>query len=155
MNRERRKVMLVDDNITNLTIGKNILSETYDVFTVPSGEKLFKILEKATPDIILLDVEMPDMDGYETIKRLKSDEASADIPVIFLTARSDTGSEVEGLALGALDYITKPFSPPLLIRRIDFHLRYIDRERELEVCRAEVASLKEQLRAGGRENSQQ
>ncbi|MDL2236641.1 response regulator [Christensenellaceae bacterium OttesenSCG-928-K19] len=132
MDNSRKKIMLVDDNVTNLVIGKNVLSDKYDVFTIPSGEKLFKLLEKTTPDLILLDIEMPEMNGYDVIRRLKEGEGTKHIPVIFLTAKNDTGSELEGLSLGAIDYISKPFSPPLLLKRIDLHLLVEDQKRELK-----------------------
>ncbi|MDR2404186.1 MAG: response regulator [Spirochaetaceae bacterium] len=132
MESSRKKIMLVDDNPTNLTIGKNILINAYDVFTIQSGQKLFKILEKVYPDLILLDVEMPEMNGYEVITQLKCDEKYRQIPVVFLTAKSDSGSELEGLTLGALDYITKPFSPPLLLKRIELHLLIESQKQELK-----------------------
>ncbi|UQZ90098.1 two-component system response regulator [Deltaproteobacteria bacterium Smac51] len=118
----QKTIMLVDDNIANLKIGRNALSDKYNVFTIPSGEKLFQMMEKALPDLILLDVEMPEMDGYDVIKRLKRDERTASIPVVFLTAKSDPESELEGLSLGAVDYIVKPFSPPILLKRVETHL---------------------------------
>jgi putative two-component system response regulator len=118
----KRTIVLVDDNISNLTTGKNVLKEHYDVFTVPSGEKLFILLDKIQPDLILLDIEMPDMNGYEVIKKLKTNPKTSELPVIFLTARDDPGNELEGLNMGAVDYISKPFSPPLLIKRIENHL---------------------------------
>jgi putative two-component system response regulator len=80
------------------------------------------MLEKNIPDLILLDVEMPETNGYDTIKILKSKNETADIPVIFLTGKTDGDSELEGLTLGAIDYITKPFSPPLLLKRLEVHL---------------------------------
>jgi putative two-component system response regulator len=132
MSATRKKVFLVDDNITNLTIGRNILLNEYDVFTIQSGEKLFKIMEKVKPDLILLDIEMPEMDGYDVIKVLKNGEQAKNIPVIFLTAKNDTGSELEGLNLGAIDYITKPFSPPLLLKRIELHLLIESQKKELK-----------------------
>ncbi|MDR2159344.1 MAG: response regulator [Treponema sp.] len=122
MENQRRTVFLVDDNMTNLMAGKDILSPKYNTFTIPSGEKLFQILERLTPDLILLDVEMPEMNGYETLKRLRENEKAAGIPVIFLTIKNDTGSELKGLSLGAIDYIYKPFSPVLLLKRIETHL---------------------------------
>jgi putative two-component system response regulator len=122
MEKKRQIIMLVDDNLTNLAIGKDVLKEYYDVFPIPSAEKLFGILEKVKPDLILLDIEMPDMNGYEAIKKLKADSVTREIPVIFLTARNDSGSELAGLSLGAIDYIFKPFSPPLLLKRIKNHL---------------------------------
>jgi putative two-component system response regulator len=122
MKNERQIIFLVDDNMANLTAGKNMLKPHYDIFSIPSGAKLFEILEKVTPDLILLDIEMPGMNGYEAIKKLKEEKKVKDIPVIFLTARNDPGSELEGLSLGAIDYISKPFSPPLLLKRLENHL---------------------------------
>lgn len=119
---ERPIIMLVDDNMTSLTMGKNILQDQYQVYTIPSGEKLFELLNKISPDLILLDIEMPEMDGFEVIKKLKDDPKTACMPVIFLTSRNDSDNELEGLSLGAIDYISKPFSPPLLVRRIENHL---------------------------------
>ena len=117
-----RKVVLVDDDYSNLINGKNVLKKHYEVYTVPSGEKLFELLTQVVPDIILLDVEMPVMDGYAVLRELKKNPVAAEIPVIFLTARRDVGSELEGFSLGAVDYISKPFSPPLLLKRIECHL---------------------------------
>jgi putative two-component system response regulator len=122
MENGRQTIFLVDDNMTNLTCGKIILKERYDIFSMSSGAKLFEILERVTPDLILLDIEMPGMDGYEALKKLKSEKKTCDIPVVFLTARNDPGSELEGLSLGAIDYVSKPFSPPLLLKRIENHL---------------------------------
>jgi putative two-component system response regulator len=108
--------------MSNLTTGKAMLKEYYDIFSIPSGARLFEILEKVTPDLILLDIEMPEMNGYDALKKLKAEKKTHDIPVIFLTAKNDPGSEFEGLNLGAIDYVFKPFSPPLLLKRIENHL---------------------------------
>ncbi|MDR3011689.1 MAG: response regulator [Chitinispirillales bacterium] len=133
MGNERKTVFLVDDNVTNLTLGKNALAGgRYNVFTLNSGERLFKMLEKNIPDIILLDVEMPEMDGYDVIKALKANEKTAHIPVIFLTAKTDGESEYTGLTLGAIDYITKPFTPSLLLKRLEVHLLIESQRKELE-----------------------
>ncbi|MDR1379191.1 MAG: response regulator [Synergistaceae bacterium] len=129
---QRKVIMLVDDNIANLKIGKNALSDKYDVFTVLSAEKMLDLLERNTPDMILLDVNMPEMNGYEAIKILKKKEKTRYIPVIFLTARSDNESELEGLNLGAIDYIAKPFSPLLLRKRIEVHLLVESQKQELK-----------------------
>jgi len=131
MEEKRKQIIIVDDDITNLVVAKNNLSDKYDVFTVPSGEKLFTLLEKVAPDLILLDVNMPIMNGYEVIRLLKENEQTSRIPVIFLTAKSDGKSELEGLSLGAIDYITKPFSPPLLFKRIEVHLLVEEQKQEL------------------------
>jgi putative two-component system response regulator len=123
--------MLVDDNMANLAIGKNMLKEFHEVFPIPSGGKLFEVLERVTPALILLDVMMPEMDGYEAIRRLKADRRWSDIPVIFLTSKNDERSELEGLSLGAIDYVTKPFSAPLLLKRIANQLLISSQKKEL------------------------
>jgi len=128
----RKTVILVDDNPINLKLARNTLMGKYDVFTVPSAEKLFQLLEKTLPDIILLDVLMPGMTGYEAIKILKSNPRTAGIPVIFLTSKADTNSELEGFIQGAVDYISKPFSPQLLLRRVDVHVLVESQEKELK-----------------------
>lgn len=119
---ERQTIMLVDDDQIHLDTGKNILKDKYNVFPLVSGKKLFEILGKVRPDLILLDIELPEMNGYEIIKQLKSDSKTSDIPVIFISAHSDLDHEQEGLRLGAEDYISKPFSPALLIKRVENHL---------------------------------
>jgi len=126
----KKKVILADDQIVNLSVGREVLSGAYEVFTVPSGEKLLLLLQRIIPDIILLDIEMPGMNGYETIRQIKSNPETEHIPVIFLTGRSDVGSELEGLSLGAVDYIYKPFSPPLLLKRIEVHMHIEDLKKE-------------------------
>ncbi|MDR2141968.1 MAG: response regulator [Deltaproteobacteria bacterium] len=132
MESRRQKIMLVDDNMANLAIGKNMLREFYEVFPLPSGAKLFEVLEHVTPALILLDVMMPEMDGYEAIKRLKADPRWSDIPVIFLTSKNDERSELEGLSLGAIDYVAKPFSAPLLLKRIENQLLIAFQKKELQ-----------------------
>jgi len=125
----RKLVILVDDNPANLRIGKNVLMEKYAVATAPSVDKLFTLLEKNFPALILLDIDMPEMNGYEAIKFLKSTDKFKDIPVIFLTSMTDTSDELMGLSLGAIDYITKPFHPVLLLKRIEVHL-LVEAQRE-------------------------
>jgi putative two-component system response regulator len=132
MENRRYRIMLVDDEMTELSIGKNMLKNHFEVFTIPSGERLFEVLAHVEADLILLDVVMPGMDGYETLRHLKTNPALADIPVIFVTARSDESSELRGLDLGAIDYVAKPFSAPLLIRRLQNHLLMSAQKRELE-----------------------
>ena len=131
MEKARYKIILVDDNMTNLDLGRSMLKTFYEVYPAPSAAKLFEILENVIPNLILLDVEMPEMNGYEAIKKLKADERFADIPVIFLTAKGDEQSELEGLDLGAVDYISKPFSVPLLLKRISNHLLIVQQKNDL------------------------
>jgi putative two-component system response regulator len=132
MNNTRKKILLVDDNAAILAIGKNLLKNHYEVYPLPSAAKLFEILEKVLPDLILLDIKMPVMDGYETIKKLKSVKRFADIPVIFLTAKSDEASELQGFGLGAVDYISKPFSPPLLMKRIENQITILQQRQTIQ-----------------------
>jgi len=131
MTTDRKTIFLVDDDPTNLATGANALDEYYDVLTLNSGVRLMRALERSIPDLILLDVEMPEMNGYDVIKLLKGKEETRNLPVIFLTAKSDGESELEGLSLGAIDYITKPFSPPLLRKRIEVHLLVEAQKNEL------------------------
>ena len=117
-----KTIFIVDDNDTNLMAAKTALDGTYKAFTLPSAEKMFKLLEKITPDLILLDVVMPEMDGFQAMSVLKTDEKLKSIPVIFLTAKNDAESEIHGFEMGALDFINKPFSAPVLIKRIETHI---------------------------------
>jgi len=132
MSEIRKRVILVDDNPVNLKLARNTLMGKYDVFTVPSAEKLFELLEKTLADIILLDVMMPEMSGYDAIKILKNNPKTSNIPVIFLTSKADANSELEGFVHGAVDYVSKPFSPQLLIKRVDAHVLVESQKKELE-----------------------
>ncbi|MCL2129567.1 MAG: response regulator [Treponema sp.] len=125
-------IFIIDDNPINLNTCKSILGEKYTVVTIPSGEKLFIALKKIRPDLILLDIEMPGMDGYEVIKKIKDNPETAAIPVIFLTAKSDAENELLGLSLGAVDYISKPFSPLPLLKRVELHLLLQSQKNELK-----------------------
>ena len=138
MNSVRSKIILVDDIQSNLDQGRNILKQFYDVYPAPSAERLFVMLEKITPDLILLDIEMPGMDGYEAIKILKADERYNLIPVIFLTSKTDDNSEYKGLDLGAADYVSKPFSGPLLFKRIESQLLIVRQTKELKAALTEA-----------------
>jgi putative two-component system response regulator len=125
----KKKIILVDDILVNLKIGAKVLGDDYDVFTVPSAEKLFKMLENLRPDLILLDIDMPVMDGYEALGILKAGERTRDIPVIFLSANQGPLYESRGLDLGAADYLTKPYSPELLKRRVQTQLSLVSQRR--------------------------
>ncbi|MFI3250816.1 MAG: response regulator [Eubacteriales bacterium] len=129
----KSKIMVVDDNVTNLNIARKALETDYEVVLLLSGVKALKVLEKNKPDLILLDVEMPDMNGFEVIEKIKEMGAPYDeIPVIFVTAKDDTTSEFEGLDLGAVDYVIKPFSFPLLLKRVELHLKMAQQTHELQ-----------------------
>jgi putative two-component system response regulator len=117
-----KTVFVVDDSDTNLSMAEAVLEDNYRVMTMPSAAKMFNLLNKIIPDLILLDIEMPDMDGFEALKKLKAENAWAEIPVIFLTGRNNAEVEAHGFELGAVDFITKPFSAPVLLNRLKTHL---------------------------------
>lgn len=138
MNADRKLIFLVDDCDTTLVLGRRALSESYNVITLNSGARLFEALTKVTPSLIILDMEMPEMNGLEVITVLKDNPASAHIPVIFLTARVDEERELMGIDLGALDYIAKPISAPRLQKRMELCLL-------LEAQRQELVNHNEKL----------
>jgi putative two-component system response regulator len=116
-------VLVVDDTPDNITLMSSLLKDLYKVKIANNGEKALKIAASdSPPDLILLDIMMPEMDGYEVITRLKADESTREIPVIFLTAKVEVEDEKRGLELGAVDYITKPISPPIVLARVRNHL---------------------------------
>ena len=116
-------VLIVDDTPDNITLISSLLKDLYKVKISNNGEKALKIAASDTPpDLILLDIMMPEIDGYEVITRLKADEKTREIPVIFLTAKVEVEDETYGLGLGAVDYITKPISPPIVLARVRTHL---------------------------------
>jgi len=123
-NREEKKytVMIVDDAPDNIALFSELLKGQYHVRIALNGEKAIKLISEDPPDLILLDVMMPIMDGYETCRIIKTDENLKDIPVIFLTAKSEAKDENIGLTLGAVDYITKPVNPQIFLSRIHAQL---------------------------------
>jgi CheY-like chemotaxis protein len=122
MESSKKLIILVDDNLVNLRIGRNILSEHYAVATAPSAAKMFSLLENNHPVLILLDIDMPEMSGCEAIKILKDRPETKNIPVIFLTGMTGEASEAECRALGAADYVTKPFEPAFLLKCVEEHI---------------------------------
>ena len=121
---DKATILVVDDAPDGLMLVNGILKESYRVKVANRGEKALAIaLSDAPPDLILLDVMMPEMNGYEVCERLKADERAKGIPVIFLTAKTELEDEEKGLKLGAVDYITKPISPAILLARVDTHLK--------------------------------
>ncbi|MCL2220916.1 MAG: response regulator [Oscillospiraceae bacterium] len=118
----RELIVIVDDGQLSLAYAKNCLSDTYEIITATSGAKLYRILSTVTPNLILLDIEMPAEDGYSVMQKLAKDERFSEIPVIFLTAKSDPTDVTKGLRLGAVDYVIKPYSEELLKQRVKTHL---------------------------------
>lgn len=138
-------ILVVDDTPANLTLMTGLLQDTYQVRAATSGERALKIASAdAPPDLILLDIMMPEMDGYEVCRRLKADPRTSEIPVIFLTAMTEVEDEEKGLKLGAVDYITKPVSPPIALARIHTHITiYQQRKALLESQRNLAAEISE------------
>lgn len=130
---EAETILVVDDAAGNIDVMVGLLKGQFKVKAATSGEKALKIAQsKSPPDLILLDIMMPVMDGYEVCRILKGDPATKDIPIIFLSAKGETDDVTEGLELGAVDYVTKPANPKILIARINTHLRLRRAYRELE-----------------------
>ncbi len=136
--RRDEKVLLVDDNTTNLQLLHETLDGLgYKLLIAKNGKTALAIAQKANPSIILLDIMMPEMDGYEVCRRLKADKNTAPIPVIFITALADDENEAKGLGLGAVDYITKPINPELVRARVHNHLELKRHQDHLEKLVAE------------------
>jgi putative two-component system response regulator len=120
---ENSIILVVDDTPDNLTLMSGLLKDEYRVKVANSGERALKIAQsESPPDLILLDIMMPEMDGYEVCRRLKADDNTRHIPIIFLTAKTEVVDETLGFELGASDYITKPISPPIVLARVETHL---------------------------------
>jgi adenylate cyclase len=129
----KARILVVDDTPDNLVLMEGLLEDRYDVVTAKSGEQALAIAASAQPpELILLDILMPGLDGYEVMRRLRADRATCAIPVIFLTALTSIKEEQYGLDLGAVDYIHKPISPPLVLARVQSHLERSTNARRLE-----------------------
>ena len=125
---QEETILLVDDNSANLQILHETLDgHGYKLLVAKNGQSALAIAQKAKPSLILLDIMMPEMDGYEVCKRLMADENTKQIPVIFVTALTGDEDEAKGLTLGAVDYITKPFNPELVKARVRIHLEELGR----------------------------
>jgi putative two-component system response regulator len=129
---QQGKVLIVDDTELNIDILVEALGELYDLRVAMDGKSALEVVGAEKPDLILLDVMMPEMDGYEVCRRLKSEFATKNIPIIFLTALDKETDEAFGLGLGAVDYITKPFNPDLVRARISTHLSLYQHREHLE-----------------------
>ncbi|MDR2577389.1 MAG: response regulator [Chitinispirillales bacterium] len=114
----RKTIFLVDDNATNLTMAEETLSQHYRVIALSSAAAMFKALNKFRPDLILLDIEMPEMNGFDAMEQLKANNAYADVPVMFLSGRTETECEARAIEMGAVDFIMKPFLGPELLDRV-------------------------------------
>ncbi|NEO26426.1 MAG: response regulator, partial [Kamptonema sp. SIO4C4] len=123
-NNNKPVLLIVDDNPTNIKVLFNFLKESgFKVLVAKDGDSALSKLQEVSPALVLLDIMMPGIDGFETCRRMKDDSKTQDIPVIFMTALSDTVDKVKGLSLGAVDYITKPFQQEEVLARINLHLQ--------------------------------
>ena len=126
------KILVVDDTPDNLFLMGALLEDQYEVKTAESGAAALEVVRTDPPALILLDIMMPEMDGYEVLRRLRRNPVTAEIPVIFLTALTSPEEEQFGLDLGAVDYITKPISPPIVLARVHTHLERSTNARRLQ-----------------------
>ena len=127
----KNSILIIDDESTNISALKMILSPEYTVYASSDGQDAIETAEEFLPDLILLDVLMPDMDGYDVIGVLKKSAKTRDIPVIFITGLDDAGAEEKGLALGAADYMSKPFSPAIVKLRVRNQINLVNHVRAL------------------------
>ncbi len=128
----KRTILVVDDDRLNLMVAQKLLAEDYHVAAVNSGELALRYLGKNNPDLVLLDIQMPEMDGFEVMRKMQQDERWRKIPVIFLTADRTAETEEECFKLGAVDYIGKPFVPAIMMQRIHRSIELEDYRRSLE-----------------------
>ncbi len=136
---EQKHILIVDDISTNLKYAEAVLKSNYKLSMAKSGKETLEILKEVRPDLILLDVKMPEMDGYETLQNIRKMPEYTDIPIVFLTGDVDNKSEIKGLKLGAMDFIRKPFEPEIVLRRIEKILRMEETKRKLEVSASKDA----------------
>jgi putative two-component system response regulator len=132
MEAAKKQILVVDDNISNLRYISAQLSDEYRVVMAKSGEQALAIAAKQPPDLVLLDIEMPDMDGFETLERMRGNPNIPKLPVIFLSANNDPRTEVKALSVGAMDFIAKPFEKSILTHRLRLHLKFHQYQSRLE-----------------------
>ncbi|TGL55232.1 response regulator [Leptospira kemamanensis] len=134
---EKAKILIIDDEPTNLQILNEILKNDYTLYFAKDAKKGWELAENERPNLILLDVMMPETTGYDLCQKLKANEITKFIPVIFVTALTDVGDEEKGFSLGAVDYITKPVSPSIVKARVKTHLSLVDGE-EVKITRLQI-----------------
>ena len=128
----KNTILIVDDEKANIIALTHMLALEYAIYAAKSGQDGIELAEKHLPDVILLDIRMPEMDGYEVFSMLKSSEKTKDIPILFITALNKDSDEEKGLALGAADYITKPFSPTVVKLRLGNQIKILEQMRTIE-----------------------
>lgn len=148
----RPKILIIDDTPANIQLLYEFLKDEHDVFFATGGEKGLELARTKLPDLILLDIMMPDMDGYQVCARLKAEEATLHIPVIFITAMSSIDEEARGLEIGAIDFITKPISPPVVKIRVRNHLELKQQRDMLKLIGEDLARKNAQLEVLARQD---
>jgi len=122
---KQKTLLIIDDEAANLAVLKSILGDTYKLYFLKSGADTLRMTKKHKPDLILLDIVMPGMDGFEVLSMLKKDKETERVPVMFISGLNDAKKEEQGLKLGAIDFISKPFSPSIVLERIKIHLSLV------------------------------
>jgi len=140
-NAKKNKILIIDDEPNNIIALTDILETDYHVYAVIDSLEAIDAVDETSPDLILLDVIMPDKDGYELIAELKNSEKNRDIPVIFITGLDSIDAEEKGFSLGAVDYIPKPFHPAIVKIRVQNQMKLIERFRQQETMIKIVKSL--------------
>ncbi|MBF0123790.1 MAG: response regulator [Magnetococcales bacterium] len=142
---DKPRILIVDDIPGNLRVAQAALGGEYELFAAINGQKALEIAQSKRPHIILLDIMMPDMDGYEVCRRLKSDPVTSEATILFLSSKDEVMDEVKGIMLGAADFILKPIEPTLLKTRVMGH---IQRALALQSLQKRVEQLEQRLKAG-------
>lgn len=153
MLQERQKLLIIDDTPANVQILHEVLHGAYDIFFATCGLDAIRIAQQELPDLILLDIMMPEMDGYEVCSALKADPQTREIPVVFITALGSEEDEAKGLECGAIDYITKPISPPVVKARVKNHLELKRSRDALETLMVELDKKNAELNIYAREDA--
>lgn len=138
-------ILVVDDQPNNLKVLASVIGKKYTLSAAPNGKFALNILEKIKPDLILLDIMMPDMNGFEVCQKIKENNSTKEIPIIFLTAKTEIEDVIKGFDLGAVDFITKPFIPKEILARIENHLNFSRAKKIILDQKLEINKLKTEL----------
>jgi CheY-like chemotaxis protein len=149
-NLSNAKIIIVDDTEENIDLLVDVLEDDYKLNVAMDGTSALKRVAHSPPDLILLDIMMPDMDGYEVCAKLKANATTKEIPIIFITAMAEEQDETKGLSLGAVDYITKPIKPAIVKERVKNHLQLKFSKEELKIAKEELKKQNEILRENAR-----
>ncbi len=149
-------ILIIDDTISNLQVLSEMLDKHgYEARGVPDGPTALIIAGEQTPDLILLDIKMPDMDGYEVCQRLKADDKTRDVPIIFISALDEITDKVKGFEVGGVDYITKPFQVEDVLARVETHLTLRNLQKQLQIANAKLSRFNQELENTVRERTTQ